>query len=372
MVASVVLVVTTVHPADDPRVRQRTVGVLAPTMPVRYAAQEPAPAVVEGFEWAPLRGGRPVRAVAALREMLRRDVSVVSIHDPELIPLALAARMVGKQVVLDVHEDVPAQMRHKDWLPGPLAPAVAACAAVMLRVAERAFTITLAEDNYQHLFRRSHAVFPNHLLADDLPPPGPNADGPVVYVGDITEARGAGIVVRAVAALPAPRPVELVGRCREPFRTQLVDLARSLGVDLNLPGFLPHPQAMARAAAGAVGVSPLLGLPNHLHSLPTKVIEYLALGLPVVASDLPGTRRAVDGLPGVCLVPPGDVDAWTAALHRAISDSGWRAQALENASDVRRRFTWASGDLRRLFTGLLASTPTASRSRRRRGRRPTS
>lgn len=349
----VVLVVTTVHPPDDPRIRDRTAGVLARCLPVRYATAEPGPRDGSDVDWVPLRGGRARRWLEALREMVRRDVGVVSVHDPELVPAALVARAVGRKVVLDVHEDVPAQIRHKDWVPRPLRGPLAALAVAVLRLAEATCTVTLAEDNYQPLFRRTHAVFPNHPLAESLPRLPVGVGGSVVYVGDVTEARGADVAVRAVAGVPGRPPIDMIGRCREPFRSQLQALARTLDVDLSLPGFLPHPEAMRRVAGGAVGVSPLMGLPNHRDSLPSKVIEYLALGLPVVASDLPGTRAVVGSLPGAVLVPPGDVAAWTRAIARALTDPDLRRRARDGAADVRRDFTWASEDLQRLYATLL-------------------
>lgn len=347
-----VLVVTTVHPPDDPRVRQRTVGVLAATMPVRYASRSPGPTDQQGFTWVPLPGARLARAVRALREALRPDVAVVSVHDPELIPIALLARAAGRRAVVDVHEDVPAQILDKEWLPGLLRRPLAAVAVALLRIAERVCTITLAEQNYAHLFRDAHPVFVNYPVTEHLPDPRPDSDGTIVYVGDVTRARGAELAVRAVAAMGSAVPLTLIGRCREPLRTELTRLAAALGVELHLCGFLPHAEAMQHAASAAVGLSPLLGLPNHRDSLPSKVIEYLAIGIPVVASDLPGTRRVVEDVRGVMLVEAGDVQAWAQALEEIIADPHCRVAAQQGAHDVRRRHAWASDDLRALYEQL--------------------
>lgn len=344
-----VLVLTTVHPADDPRVRYRTVGVLAGVLPVRYASPPPAPRRRDGFEWVGLTGRRPLRVLRALREALRRDVAVVSVHDPELVVVALAARAAGRRAVVDVHEDVPAQIRDKPWVPAPLRRPLAAAATALLRLAEQSCTVTLAEANYAQLLRRPHPVFANHPIADDLPDPRPVGEPRVVYVGDITAARGAELLVRAVGRLD-PRPqLEMIGRCREPLRGALVRLAAEVQVDLQLPGYLDHSLAMDRVAGAGVGVSPLLGEPNHRQSLPSKVIEYLSLGVPVVASDLPGTRRVVAGLPGVRLVAPGDLDAWSRSLAEVLGDRALRQAAQRGVAAVRRDHTWASAELQALY-----------------------
>jgi glycosyltransferase involved in cell wall biosynthesis len=139
-----------------------------------------------------------------------------------------------------------------------------------------------------------------------------------------------------------------------------VALAARHGVDLDLPGFLPHDQAMAAVARAAVGLCPLEDQPNYRHSLPTKVLEYLSLGVPVVASDLPGTAAVVAGRPGVQLVPPRAGDAWTAALDRAVGEPGWRREAAGAVHDVRAQFRWPGERLIATYSSLWRAPHRAS------------
>ena len=96
------------------------------------------------------------------------------------------------------------------------------------------------------------------------------------------------------------------------------------------------------AAGAIVGLSPLLDTPNYRRSLPTKVLEYLAVGVPTLASDLSGTRVVVQGKPGVVLVPPGDLDAWTEALQAITADGELRAAARNGVAAIRETFVWRS------------------------------
>ncbi|MBN2113672.1 MAG: glycosyl transferase, partial [Acidimicrobiia bacterium] len=257
------LVVTSVHRADDPRIRERTVRSLAAAFEVRYATRVPAPSAGGDHEWVGLPGGRLRRGWAALRQMCRGDVDVVSVHDPELIPAALLARLLRRvPVVVDVHEDVPAQIRHKQWVPRPLRPAAAWAAARGLRLAERFGTVTLAEPNYRHLFRRDHPVFPNYPAAGSLPPPGPDA-GYLVYVGDVTEERGAVDMVEVAGLLEPRRLLRLVGRCAPGLAAGLRRRAGELGVSLEILGPLPHRRAMEIVAEASAGLSLLHDLPNY-------------------------------------------------------------------------------------------------------------
>jgi glycosyltransferase involved in cell wall biosynthesis len=349
---SCLLVLSVVHQADDPRVRVRTVGVLAHRFEVRYATRPPGPADRSDHTWVALRGRRPARHLRAAAQAWRADVGLLSVHDPELIPLGLAVRALRRiPVVFDLHEDVPAQLRTKLWLPAPLRAPLAVLAKALLRLAERRLVITLAEPGYGRRFRREHPVLPNYTLADRLPDPALASDD-VVYVGDVTDARGASFAVEVVARMATRHRLRLVGRCALQLRARLQARAAELGVDLDLPGFLAHADAMRAAVSALVGLCPLEDQPNYRHSLPTKVLEYLSLGVPVVASDLPGTAELAAGRPGVQLVPPRDADAWARALDRVVAEPHWRQEAAAAAADTRKQFAWPADQLLETYTNV--------------------
>jgi glycosyltransferase involved in cell wall biosynthesis len=272
--------------------------------------------------------------------MLRGDVDIVSVHDPELIPAALIARVLRRvPVVVDVHEDVPAQVRYREWIPSLLRLPMMWSSRLLLRLAERFCTVTLAEANYRHLFRRDHPVFANYPDAGALP--DLERDGHyVVYVGDIAGSRGADDMVDAVAAMASPLPLRLIGRCRPDLVGPLLSKAADLGVSLSITGPVPHRAAMEEVAGASVGLSLLHDLPNYRDSLPTKVVEYLEIGVPVVASDLPGTRQVVEDLAGVALVPPGDPAAAAAALDRMVAGPKVRLVTAAQAAALRERLAW--------------------------------
>ena len=105
-----VLVVSTTHDADHPRLRDGTVAALAadPGLVVRYATPPPGPERRDDHEWVALPVARPARALAALAQALRRDVDVVSLHGASLLGVGMAVRAVRRvPVVLDVDEDLP-------------------------------------------------------------------------------------------------------------------------------------------------------------------------------------------------------------------------------------------------------------------------
>ena len=85
--------------------------------------------------------------------------------------------------------------------------------------------------------------------------------------------------------------------------------------------------------------------------LKSKVVEYLALGIPVVATDLPGTREGVAGLAGVRLVPACNPAAAADAISAMAGDAGLREELASRAPGIRRRLVWPDEQVRDLYRG---------------------
>lgn len=342
------LVVTTVHWPDDTRIRERLIRTLAEGFDVRYATRDPGPTDRSDLDWMRLPGGRSRRNLEALRLALTESWDVLVVHDPELIPVALLARLKGRPVVFDVHENIPATARTRDWVPEWLRTPLSAFLRVLLRIVEPLLTVTLAESGYRSLFRRDHPVFPNH--PDTRRYPDPTGGVPVVvYLGDVTVQRGARVAVEASAE--AGVPIVFIGRAGDDLRAELAS-STGEGHTVEFKGELSNPVALNEARRAGVGISPLLDSPNYRDSAPTKVLEYLAVGLPVVASDLPGTRELVEGLEAVELVTPGDTNALARAIERALQPST-RAAAAAQAPEVKERFRWPGEEVLEFYRSLI-------------------
>ncbi len=347
------LVLSTVHPADDPRIRHKLIGTLQDDWDVTFAGKGVGPINSDGIIWRELPGGRLRRWLGAGRLLLGRRFDVASVHDPELLPLALLAALFGRTIVFDVHENVPAQLRTKPWLPRPVRSPLASIFGRLFHVAEKHMAITLAESGYGELFRRPHPVFPNYLIGAPPPPRAADPTVGVVYLGDVTEARGLAMAVEAVGRAGVAT-FTIMGRCAPDFRAKLLDIAARHSVDLRLHGYVTLDRALEITSVGQLGLSPLLDTPNYRNSLPTKVLEYLAVGVPTLASDLPGTRRVIAGRRGVILVRPGDTEAWSQAIVSSIGNEALRQEARDGAAAIRDEYAWPESDVREFYASLAA------------------
>lgn len=299
-----VLVVTCAHRGDDARIVHRqirsllehdhTVTLIAPDPGDEARRQDPP-----GLERLviPRASGRSrVRAWRAARRTARRFarvVDVVIMHDPELLLVLGVGRWHGATLVWDVHEDFVASVSDRRWIPGPVRPVVRASMGVLETFARRRYRILLAEDSYRSRFPNAPVV-PNSTWVLDDPAPLDTADPRVVYVGRLSRGRGAAALVSVGEELVrrgGPRLV-LVGAADADIEPVIRDAVNRGAVDWRGP--LSNPEAMALVRGAVAGLSLLGNHPNYVHSRPTKVVEYLANGVPAISTPLPLATQMIE------------------------------------------------------------------------------
>lgn len=303
-----VLVVTVVHDPADARIRFRQIpALLRAGAEVTYAAPFTAygrrpPEGVRALDVPRARGRRRLRAVRAARALVRAEGprhDVVLVHDPELLaalaPLTRGRRAAGPDgvpagrpvLVWDIHEDTAAALGMRGWLPAPLRPVAARAVLVAERWAERHVHLLLAEYSYQERFRRALPVVPNSTLVPQAQP-SPPGDDRVVYLGRITGARGGEDLAELGRALAGSGiRVELIGNADAEV-AGVIAAAHEAGW-VHHHGFVPNDEALAMLDGACAGISLLHHEPNYAGSRVTKLMEYMAYGLPIVSTANPAS-----------------------------------------------------------------------------------
>lgn len=354
-----VLVCTVVHHPEDARILHRQIRALLDAgHQVVYAAPftdygaTPWPEIT-AVDLPRSVGRSRARALRAARTLLARgaaDADVLLVHDPELLILLPLVRRRGP-VVWDVHEDTAAALATKPWLPAPLRPALRPLVRAAEAVAERRLHLMLAEASYQARFHRQHPIVPNSTYVSHVvEPPG---DGRVIYVGRLSRLRGAAEMVRLAALLHRHGiQLDLVGTAEPEVRPMLVGAERE-GV-LRWHGFVPNDRALRMAEGALAGLSLLHDVPNYRHSQPTKIVEYMARGVPVITTPNPSATAVVGARECGVVVPFGDWDAAAAAVLR-LRDSPTLRERMGSRGHraARELFCWPH-DARRFVEQLEA------------------
>ncbi len=323
-----VLVVTIVHHPEDARIRHRQIrSLLDAGHEVVYVApftgySVALPSDVTAVDVPRAVGRRRSTAIRAARREIRAvspGVDLILLHDPELLLSVWGLRGLPP-VVWDVHEDTAAALTLKAWLPRPARRLVALAVSLLERRAERKHHLLLAESSYLARFRRPHPVVPNTTwVPAQVPPPGAER---VVYVGHLTRARGAVEMVELGRLLGAEVTLELIGTADDEVQP-LLEEASNVG-DVVWSGFVPNDIALRRVEGALAGLSLLHDEPNYQHSKPTKVIEYMARGVPAIATPTVAAQELLEEHRAGIVVPFEDVTAVADGVKRLHDDPALR------------------------------------------------
>jgi glycosyltransferase involved in cell wall biosynthesis len=358
-----VVVCTIVHHPADARIYHRQIRAL---LEAGHQVTYIAPAEVENFSAE--RTGPQLQMIAVPRAVGRNRLSALRaarhelaqhtqradlllIHDPELL-LVLPPRAKRPPTVWDVHEDTAAALSTKAWLPRPLRPVAAAAVHTAERLAERRLHLILAEQGYVPRFSRPHPVVPNTTYVPAAAAP-PGSAKRVVYLGHLSPDRGVAEMIEVAELLrPHGIAVELIGPADTQARA-MIEPAQARGL-LRWPGFVPNDEAMGQVDGALAGLSLLQDEPNFRHSLPTKVVEYMARGVPVVTTPLPAAIELVTRYECGFVVPFGDPRAAADAVLELAGDASLRAKMGSRGHEAARKSLGWPTDARAFVAQLEA------------------
>lgn len=183
--------------------------------------------------------------------------------------------------------------------------------------------------------------------------PGTEGNKLIVLVGNmITDVKGHPVLISAAAEVVKAHPKTqfvLVGEGTK--RADFEQQAKDLGLQANFLFLGRRSDVPAILACCDIAV-----LPSLAEGLPNAVLEYLAAGLPVVATALGGNLEIIqDGTTGL-LVPPQDPQALAAALNNLLSDEGLASGIGKAGHDyVKQNFSFERlvRDVDQLYSKLL-------------------
>jgi glycosyltransferase involved in cell wall biosynthesis len=312
------------------------------------------------------------RAVVGLDR--QKPMDAIHVHDLPLVGTGLA---VGEEldipVVADLHENYPEAARQiqrmRGWGeiardPEALLSRVAFAPWRLKRLEREGVrradrTITVCEEARAHYLRDcgadpadvrvvANTVERDAFTADAEPSAGPDSSSDsfvVSYIGNFTRHRGLDTLIEGFARLVETAPdaeLLLVGTGNENYVAGLEALARSLGVRdrVRFTGWVEFADVPNYLAASDVSVVPHAATAHTETTVPHKLFQAMAMGAPVVVSDVAPLARIVARTGSGLVAPAGDGEALGAALaeltdEERAADCGARGRAA-----VEREYNW--------------------------------
>jgi len=223
-----------------------------------------------------------------------------------------------------MHEDLPHQVRHKAWVPKLVSPFL----SFMVTIGEKLFIkdlpVVMAVKSYvksREWLRTWVEVlnFPKLDWLAKLKGVADSSDVPKAgYLGGVNKERGSLIMVEAMGHLKQAgicADFDCVGPISAEHKQFLLGKAEEFGLTkVDFPGYLEPRMGWARIAECQVGLAILEPIPNYVESYPTKMFEYMGLGIPVIVSAFPLSREVVDRYQCGLAVDPLDPKAVAEAM----------------------------------------------------------
>lgn len=296
------------------------------------------------------RPGRLNRIFTTTRRVFDKavasDADVYQLHDPELLPIGLKLKRMGKKVIFDSHEDVPLQILDKPYLDPLSLRLLSTIVGLYERFACARLDGVIGATPFirdKFLLINPHTVDVNNfpLIGElDAEVQWASKHAEVCFVGGLDAIRGAREIVRACELLHTPARLHLAG--------QFTDAALEASVKASPGwarviehGFLSRAgvrDVLARSVAGLVTSHPI---GNFLQGLPIKMFEYMAAGIPVIASNIPSWREIIEGNGCGLSVDPMDPHAIAAAIDYLVLHPDVARRMGENGKKaVLEKYNW--------------------------------
>ncbi len=273
------------------------------------------------------------------------DSDIYHLHDPELIPIGIKLKKLGKKVIFDAHEDLPMQILSKPYLNTPLLTLVSKSVAAYEKHSCKKFDAVIAATPY--IRNKFLKINPKSIDVNNFPVitefineiPWDQKENVICYIGSIAKIRGIKEIVKSLEFTEGIR-LNLAGTFSEAETEQEVKTYRGWS-KVNELGFLGRndiAKVLNTSKAGLVTLHPLL---NYQDALPVKMFEYMAAGIPVIASNIELWHKIIQECKcGLC-VNPLDPNEIAEAIQFIISHPDEAKRMGENGiKAVKEKYNW--------------------------------
>ena len=273
------------------------------------------------------RQGGIKRLISTNKKILKMALSLGAnyyfFHDPELCLQAKSLVKHGKKVFYDAHEDSPRQFltnsKKNKWVSKFIASRIERLENSTVKNLSGVLTATKGiKERYDH-FNSNVTVIRNFPIIAELSNNNSweSRKHQACYIGGLRNTRGIEEIVKACDK--ADLPLVIAGPWQPPsFGEEIIKLEEWKNVEYL--GVISREEVQKLLANSKIGFLTLYKTPNHVHSLPIKLFEYMIGGIPFIASDIPDWIEIVDKYNcGIC-VDPKNVNEIVEAINLILAN----------------------------------------------------
>lgn len=275
------------------------------------------------------------------------NAEVYHFHDPELIPSGIILKMLGKKVIYDVHENVSADLPSKKWL--YFKKLTLTIYSWFEDFAAKNFYLILAEKSYEQLYVNRTTkiiVIQNYVKLDWLAPHSfryNNKSNTLVLLGTLSARRGLPFILDAIWLLKQKK-IEVRLKCIGEVNKEVLQILedsssyKQIKEQIEFTGYIGFGALVIWDCLAGLALPE--NLPNHYGSYPTKMFEYMAVGLPVISSDFELYKEVIEKYDCGIAVNPEDSQAIADAIEYLVLHPEKASSYSANAKEAVLHFDW--------------------------------
>lgn len=288
--------------------------------------------------------------------LIRKKYELLHFHDPELIPLALFMRILGCKVVFDMHENLPLQILTKTYLPKPIRYTLYQISYLFQRFAFMFLPVIFAEISYKRYFKniKRQKIVLNYPLKETLEnislPKKENFT--LGYMGWLNKERGTIATLEVVSKIRATVKLDLlfVGPYGKDINENILYKESIEEEWATFLGRLEPKKGWQEMSKCHVGLAVLENSPNFVESYPTKIFEYMLLGLPIIVSNFPLYKKIIDESQCGISVDPSSLEDFENAILWLINNPDKSKIMGQNGKKIaQEKYNWESEFLKVKF-----------------------
>jgi glycosyltransferase involved in cell wall biosynthesis len=285
----------------------------------------------------------------AVKVALELNADIYHFHDPDLLSASLKLLKKGK-VIFDSHEDFPALMLQRDYIPTFARRILFITARSIERYSAKRLsgivcaTETIRDKFLKYRIKSTEVVknYPVLALTENTSQHTDNEEKIACYVGGLTEVRGVKEMI--LSCKKAGVKLLLAGEFdNNEFFNQTKAMPEWGNVEF--VGYIPTAEVGERIYKRAsIGLVLLHKEPNHTHSIPIKQFEYMQAGLPVIASkEVLFCKQVTEEENCGLVVDPLNVEETAQAIRTIIDNPEKAKQMSANAIKASAdKYNWSS------------------------------
>lgn len=228
---------------------------------------------------------------------IRAKPKIVHFHDPELIPWCLLLRVFNIKVIYDAHEDLVHQVMHKEYLGFHTRKFLSIVLRYVELVSQKLFSgcVVVMPSMLERFDKSKAIVITNYPLLSEFEGIKPNGSDAfhyrAIYTGGLTRVRGLTEMLTSFQLIDDESvSLSLLGNF-DTEDTKYAAIKHEGWKFVEHLGWCDRASVISELTRSDVGIVLLYPTPQYVLGYPVKMFEYMAAGLPVVASNFDNWKR---------------------------------------------------------------------------------